>query len=201
MGHNVEGGQSGGSGKADRRQSSNVNDHAGLIISLVTRWRRAGHLRNFDRDEVVNTAFIEAERLLRTKYNSERATVSTFLSRWLFGRTVYRVLVDIGQRKRMEGWIRPEQSWETKEGRTRSPRQSNRSMPDELPEMEDLIQSVHPDLRSVVRRLSEGMTIAEIIEEDNQTPLFDTRTMPEDKEEAEQELLSILQSELRWVPE
>ena len=157
----------------------------------------------FDRDEVLSIAFLEAERLLRQKYNPERATVSTFLSKWLFGRTVYRILVESGQRKRAGGWIRPEREWHHDEeksglGESRG-RNPGPPRPEQEVELEDLISHLHPDIRSVAERLAAGMTIQEIIAEDSKTPLFDTRVMPEDEEKARHELLAILRSEIRRV--
>ena len=68
-------------------------------------------------------------------------------------------------------------------------------------DLADLIRHLHPDIRSVAQRLSEGMTIREIIDEDTRTPLFDTRDMGEDPDQAEQELLAILRSEVRRATE
>ena len=150
---------------------------------------------------MVSIAFLEADRLLRQKYNPERATVSTFLSKWLFGRTVYRILVESGQRKRVGGWIRPEREWCDDEFGGRSDPPSQGLRPDQEAELADLIRHLHPDIRSVVVRLAGGMTIREIIDEDSRTPLFDTRQMGTNLDQEEQELLKILRSEVRRVTE
>ena len=201
MGRDAEGREPREASSSDRRRSADVNQHVGLIVSLVTRWRRSGHLTRFDRDEVVSIAFLEAERLLRQKYNPERATVSTFLSKWLFGRTVYRILVESGQRKRVGGWIRPEREWCHLESTGRSDPPSREADSEQDLDLADLIRHLHPDIRSVAQRLSEGMTIRAIIDEDTRTPLFDTRDMGEDPDQAEQELLAILRSEVRRATE
>tara|TARA_R100001086_G_scaffold169725_2_gene92491 strand:+ start:361 stop:810 length:450 start_codon:yes stop_codon:yes gene_type:complete len=149
----------------------------------------------------VSIAFLEAERLLRQKYNPERATVSTFLGKWLFGRTVYRILVESGQRKRIGGWIRPERQWcHSEEGRMSDPA-SGEASPEHGTELEDLLDQIHPDIRGVAERLAEGMSVRDVVEEDSRSPLFDTRQMEGNLDLAEQELLAILRSEVRRVTE
>ena len=73
----------------DRRRSRDPADHLGFNVQSIALWRRRGHLVEFEADELLSIAFIEAEHLLRVKYDPTRATVTSFLSGWLFGRVQY----------------------------------------------------------------------------------------------------------------
>lgn len=147
----------------------------------------------------MNAAFVEADRLLRSKYDPERATASTFLSKWLFGRTSYRILVEHGKKKRSEGW-KPTSTTIREDAEDTVDRRRGRSAsPGESVELEDLIEAIHPDLRSVVRRLADGYTIEEIIREDQSAPLFDSRDTSDDAEVARDELLMMLRGFIRRI--
>ena len=76
----------------DRRRSRDPADHLGFIVQSIALWHRRGHLVEFEADELLSIAFIEAEHLLRVKYDPTRATVTSFLSGWLFGRVQYAAL-------------------------------------------------------------------------------------------------------------
>ena len=76
----------------DRRRSRDPADHLGFIVQSIALWHRRGHLVEFEADELLSIAFIEAEHLLRVKYDPTRATVTSFLSSYLFGRVQYAAL-------------------------------------------------------------------------------------------------------------
>ncbi len=176
-----------GSAKTRReglRRSRNVWDHQGFITQLVVKWRVAGHLAEFSHPEVLNAAIIEGERLLRAKFDPERGTASTCLSKFLFSRVQYRLLTAAGKKKTPDGWLDSRKLDEPARQREPPPHQDT--------DWEDLLDSAHPDLRSVMRRIGEGMTIDEILDEDEAVPLFDTL-----RERSRDELLSILRSEVR----
>ena len=165
------------------RRSRNVWDHQGFVVQLVAKWRRAGHLADFSHDEVLNVAILEGERLLRIKFDPDRGTATTCLSMFLFSRVQYRLLTRSGKKKTEAGWIDSKRI--TEPARQREPK------PHEATDWQDLIDAVHPDLRSVVVRLGEGMTIDEILDEDAAVPLFDTN-----RERSRDELLSIIRYEV-----
>ena len=176
-----------GSAKARReglRRSRRVWDHQGFITNLVVKWRSAGHLAEFSHTEVLNAAIVEGERLLRVKFDPELGTASTCLSKFLFSRVQYRLLVSVGKKKTPTGWVDSRSLDEPSRQREPPPHQNT--------DWEDLLGSAHPDLRSVMRRIGEGMTIDEILNEDEAVPLFDTL-----RERSRDELLSILRSEVR----
>ena len=91
----------------DRRRSRDPADHLGFIVQSIALWRRRGHLVEFEADELLSIAFIEAEHLLRVKYDPTRATVTSFLSSYLFGRVQYAALHGKGMRRRANRWHRP----------------------------------------------------------------------------------------------
>ena len=91
----------------DRRRSRDPADHLGFIVQSIALWHRRGHLAEFEADELLSIAFIEAEHLLRVKYDPTRATVTSFLSGWLFGRVQYAALRSRGNRRRANRWHRP----------------------------------------------------------------------------------------------
>jgi hypothetical protein len=178
-------------GDEDRRRSRSVNDHIGFISILCGRWRKSGRLNEYQHEEVLNASIVEAERLLRETYDPSRSTACSFLSRWLFGRTSYRLLVQSGKRKTSSGWrlrVVPDSDgggiWSAV-GKDSS----------EV-ELEDLLANMHPDLRGVARRLSEGESLDDLAIELAEAPLFDTSGR-QDPTVIRAELLAMLQRELR----
>ena len=91
----------------DRRRSRDPADHLGFIVQSIALWHRRGHLVEFEADELLSIAFIEAAHLLRVKYDPTRATVTSFLSSCLFGRVQYGALRGKGMRRRANRWHRP----------------------------------------------------------------------------------------------
>jgi hypothetical protein len=176
-----------GSAKTRReglRRSRNVWDHQGFITQLVVKWRVAGHLAEFSHTEVLNAAIVEGERLLRVKFDPELGTASTCLSKFLFSRVQYRLLVSVGKKKTPTGWVDSRSLDEPSRQREPPPHPEHRlGRPSRL-------RSSRSPIRH--RRIGEGMTIDEILNEDEAVPLFDTL-----RERSRDELLSILRSEVR----
>lgn len=54
---------------------------------------------DFEPDELLSIALIEIEHLLRAKYDPTRATVTSFLSGWLFNRVRYATFDGYGLRR------------------------------------------------------------------------------------------------------
>ncbi len=167
-----------------RRRSKDVHRHHGFITNLCVRWRSSGYFRGTPFDELFNIALIEADRLLRDKYDPQRTTVSSFLTFYLFPRVEYRVLRSAGQRKRPEGWIKSKD--------LDPPAIQREPPPHQATDWEDFLAAAHPDLRSVIRRLGDGQTIDEILAEDEAIPLFDSV-----RDSSRDELLAMLRSEVR----
>ena len=177
-------------GDEDRRRSRDVGRHLGFITTLVTRWNTKGHFRRVPFDELKNIAVVEADRLLRAKYDPDRATVSSFLSSYLFGRVEYHVRTSQGRRKRRGGWVSITD--------LDPPARQRERPPDEATDFEDLLESIHPDLRDICRRLSEGETIDEIVEEMTATPLFNT-SPDGDPQASRSDLLTMLRAAVRHL--
>lgn len=154
-------------GDRDRRRSRDVADHVGYLTILVSRWRRSGRLATFERDEILSVAYLEADRLLRTKYDPTRSTATTFLSRFLLGRTSYAIMVAHGQRKSPDGWhqIAPHAIEDADDVADPTV---------ESPDLRDLIEAIHPDLRDTARRLAAGEPLDAIAAEYAAAPLFES---------------------------
>ncbi len=143
--------------RAGRRVSRDVGDHIGFVFTLVENWKRTKRLEGFEFDEIVSVSLIEAERVLRTKYDPKKGTVTTYLSRYLFGFVQYRLLKNEGKRKTPNGWIPVV--------KTVAPSGPKEFDPATLVGLEDLFDRVHPSLRPILRRLSEGDDLEEIARE------------------------------------
>ena len=91
----------------DIRYSRDPARHLGFIRFTLRRWRLRGHLLDFEPDELLSIAFIETADLLANKYDPTRATVTSFLSSYLFGRVQYAALRGKGMRRRANRWHRP----------------------------------------------------------------------------------------------
>jgi len=112
---------------------------------------------SFQTEEVVNVAYVEADRLLRDKYQPDLGTVTTFLRAYLMGRVEYEMLKGLGLKKRSGGWKNVVQ--------LDLGRLPHRTMPGDRIELEELIDGLHPDLRKVARDLADGRTLLEIVNE------------------------------------
>lgn len=154
-------------GTRDRRRSKDVADHLGYLIVLVGRWQARGFLRTFERDEVLSVAYLEADRLLTKKYDPARSTATTFLSRYLLSRTTYAMLTSYGQRKTPDGWRTVAVVSDTID---------SSEIPDTTAalDLEDLILSIHPDLRDTARRIASGESLDSIAAEYAEAPLFES---------------------------
>lgn len=129
---------------------------------------------------------IEAQRLLRDKYDPEKARVSSFLSSYLFGRVEYHLKTSQGKRKRQGAWL---------QGTDLDPAARQREPPPhQIPDFEDLLQAVHPDLRDVCRRIGYGESLDEIVDDINSSPLFNTLT---DERITMEDLIFMLRRNLR----
>lgn len=181
---------SGGDGEEDRRRSRDVARHVGYITTLVARWSSRGHFQGLPFDELKNIAILEADRLLRSKYEPRRATVSSFLSSYLFGRVEYHVRTSEGRRKRREGWVSSTD--------LDPPARQREAPPHEATDFEDLLDSIHPDLRDICRRLAEGETLEEIHQEIEAVPLFNT-LKDSDHEISRSDLLMMLRAATRHL--
>jgi len=180
----------------DPRRSREASDHLGWIITLVRQWRRNRDLGRFEEDELISIAFIETDDLLRRKYDPDLATVPVFLSRFLFSRVQYRALTLLeGNRKRPAGWVQSV-VFSTEEVETGLHQSKNRT-PLEIAAWNDLVESSHPDVKSVLIRIGEGQTVDEILAEDMNLPLFEYLGRYGSFDESKRELISILLSELK----
>ena len=177
-------------GLDDRRRSRDVSRHIGFLTVLVSRWHRRGRFRQLPFDELKNIAVLEADRLLRLKYDPERATVSSFLSSYLYSRVEYHVGTSQGRRKRREGWISITD--------LDPPARQREPPPDQATDFEDALESIHPDFREICRRLSQGETIDDIVEEITVSPLFNTLE-DGDLETTRLDLLTMLQASVRHL--
>ena len=180
----------------DLKRSRDASDHQGWIIQLVRMWRKHQSLARFEEDELISIAFIESDDLLKRKYNPEISTASYFLSKFLFSRVQYRALTLLeGNRKRPTGWIQSV-VFSTEQIETGMHIDKGDS-PVENVIWDDLVESVHPDVKSALVRIGQGQTIDEILAEDMDMPLFEYLGRHGSFSESKRELLSILKSELR----
>jgi len=133
-----------------------VNDCLGYLYELVAKYRKQTGLDKFEFEEVLSVAYIEAEQLLREKYDPEKATVTTFLSSFLYGRVSYRLLRSTGMRKRLDGWKKPSQI---------TPPQSipYAEHPLEAVQLEDLINSLPEKLQETARRVAQGDDLGHVV--------------------------------------
>jgi hypothetical protein len=147
-------------GGADRKRSRDVNDHMGWLIKLVSKWQSKGKLAQYERDELISIAFIEARSLLRDKYDPSKSTVTTFLSRFLYSRVHYWVMVQIGgYRKTPNGWVSV-QNYDQPSAIVDPPPLKDRE------DLDGIIELIHTDLKSAAIRLSEGASLTDVVSED-----------------------------------
>ncbi len=100
----------------------------------------------------MSIAVIEATDLLLNKYDPTRATVSTFLKKYLLGRLDYRWRTqELGQKRWSNKWCQPEHQ----------PKDIQRS-PVEDAQFLEIMQTVHPDLLDPIRDLAGGADLVEI---------------------------------------
>ena len=158
-----------------------------MIYTLVGAWARARHLREFEFDEILSVAYLEAERILRTRFEPDRGTATTYLQKYLFGFVQYRLLRDTGKRKTPDGWIEPQ--------KRDPPAWQREPQPNHLALVEDLIQEIHPDLQDVARRLAQGDGLADVVDEAS----FDTSGEPASREDQILDLQRLLATELRRI--
>lgn len=170
----------------DPKRCRQVGCHLGWIAALIGKWLRAGKFRTYEFDEIFSIAYIEADQLLTKKYEPARATVCTFLSRFLYSRVHYRILVQIGgQRKTRDGWVKP------------SPLNHDHGIHSKQTESEmsleetEFVDSIHPDLRRLVVRILDGETIEEIA--------ADEKTLFEESDHSADEIRQMLMSEFRRI--
>lgn len=190
MGDHAKSEAPGEDGRDDRRRSRDVSRHLGFITTCVARWHRGGHFRQLPFDELKNITILEADRLLRFKYEPERATVSSFFSSYLYRRVEYAVGTSLGRRKRREGWISITD--------LDPPARQREAPPHQATDFEDAIASIHPDFREVCRRLSEGETIDDIMKEIADSPLFNPLE-DGDLETTRSDLLTMLRASVRHL--
>lgn len=156
-----------------------------MIVRLVGAWTRSGVLSDFEYEEILSTAYLQAERILRTRFDPDRGTAATYLSRYLFGFVHYWLLRQAGKRKTRTGWI--------EEKRRDPPARQREIDPADQIELEDLISALHPDLRDLARRLSLGDSLEEIVAEEG----FDTRVdAPKSPEARVEELRRLLAGQI-----
>jgi hypothetical protein len=172
--------------RKDRRASRDVGDHLGWIKELSAGWTRS-HLAGFEFDEVFHTAILEADRILRTKFDPDRSTASTYLSKYLLGFVHYRMIKSTGRRKTADGWVEP--SPHDRPG----PRDAED--PRELAELGELLDLLHPDIRPTAMRLAEGDSLEQIAEEEV-SRFHNRRGRREAIQVRVEELRSILRGEL-----
>lgn len=128
-----------------------------MIHRLVATWKRTNHLLDFSYDEVLSVAYLEAARILEERFDPDRGTASTYLSRYLFGYVQYRLIRDTGKRKTPKGWVHP---------RRRDPPSRQRELePTVLAELEELVALMHPELQDTARRLAAGDDLEAIVAE------------------------------------
>ena len=132
-----------------------MSKHLGFIYQSAGRWRKQTALKAFEFEEVVSVAYLEADRLLREKYDPAKATVTTFLGSYLYGRVEYELLRSTGRRKRADGWKLPIQL-----DRAKPPLEVDAR---NAVDIEDLIQSLPKNLQDTARRLSQGGDLFECV--------------------------------------
>jgi hypothetical protein len=142
-----------------------VSLHINFLRSVANRWRKQTALSTFEFDEILSVCYIEAEHLLRTKYDPGKTTVTTFLNAYLWGRVEYTLLRGTGMRKREDGWKTYQE--------LAPPPPPPTSTPNETVELEDLIENLPINLQEVARRLSQGQSL-EFILTGLELPSFDS---------------------------
>lgn len=125
--------------------------HLKFLFSLAHRWRRETVLRAFEFDEILSVAYLEADHLLRNKYDPTKTTVTTFLNAYLWGRVEYALLRGTGMRKREDGWKTYQE--------LAPPPPPPPPGPAETVDLEDMIQNLPVDLQEVARRLAAGQSL------------------------------------------
>ena len=162
---------SGDSG-TDRRYSPDVHRHLGLIRAFIADWQRCGLLPTSDVEMLMSIAVIEATDLLLNKYDPTKATVSTFLKKYLIGRIDYRWRTqELGQKRWANKWCQPRHEPRELEG-----------SPIADAQFQEILQTVHPDLLPPIRDLAGGSDLEEVAKDYGYQP---------------QELRKMLASELR----
>ena len=141
-------------------------------------------------DEIMHISIIEADRLLKNKYEPTRSSVTSFLFAYLYSRVEYRVGVLQGRRKRPEGWLMGTD--------LDPPARQREPEPSQATDFEDIINSIHPDFRDICRRLGDGETIDEVLDEMQRTPLFNTCS-EDNLEITRDDLLHMLRSSIRHL--
>lgn len=146
--------------------------HIGWVRVLATKWSNRW-LTSWERDEIINAALLEGSRLLARKYDPARGSVTTFLSRFLYARTAYRLAVDKGYKSKPPpvGWI--------EETRIAPLARQRELDPAKIAEFEDLIQAADPSIQPIYRRLSQGEPLKRVLKEEGNTLGFDTRSSEE----------------------
>lgn len=121
---------------------------------------------------LMSIAVIEATHLLTTKYDPTRATVSTFLKKYLLGRVDYRFRThELGQKRWSNKWCQPRHE----------PKEFQRS-PIADAQFKEILETVHPDLLDPIRDLAGGGDIITVAKDYGYEP---------------EELRKMLASELR----
>ena len=158
-----------------------------MIFKLVGAWSRGSTLNQFQFEEILSVAYLEAARILERKFNPDLGTASTYLSRYLYGFVQYRLIRDSGKRKTRTGWI--------EEKRRDPPARQREADPADAIELEDLVARMHPDLRDSARRLAQGDSIEDLID----GPSFDGSGCPVSRKDQALELRQILQIEMKRI--
>lgn len=172
-----------------------MNLHLGFIHTLVFSWCNSPTGAGKETDEIVSVAYIEAERLLREKYDPKHGKVTTFLRSYLMGRVEYQVGKDQGLRKRSGGWKNDKQLH--KGGTPYNPQ------PSDSLEFDELVAMIHPDFRQVAEDLAEGLSLLEIVKAmgldsfDFYDDLDEDIPIAEAREIAVAELRQMMRAELR----
>ena len=162
MAHHAGGDEATRLRKARQRTSKNVDDHIGYITLLVVEWKRRGFFVNATEPEIRSIAYIEADRLLREKYDEQKATVTTFLRKYLLGRIDYYYRTGVLGQKKWDGrFINP------------APTQREKIAPSPVDHciFEEVIEGLHPDFRAMARRIANGDDLAEVASENEMTEI------------------------------
>jgi hypothetical protein len=134
----------------DIRYSRDPADHVGFLRFTLRRWRLRGHLLDFEPDELLAIAYIETADLLAKKYDPTRATVTSFLSSYLFGRVQYAALRGKGMRRQHNEWRKPADLDE--------PPRRHQPSPSEASELEELVANLAAAGYPTGLRFHEGPT-------------------------------------------
>jgi len=127
---------------------------------LVVEWKRRGFFMNATEPELRSIAYIEADRLLRDKYDENLATVTTFLRKYLLGRIDYYYRTgDLGQKKWDGKFINPKPT--KRERITESPVDSCM--------FNEVMERLHPDFRDMVLRIADGDELKDVANENDMT--------------------------------